>query len=232
MNKLLTLFCLAFFLTTCQSSSDLDVRDIEIYYNYSMDSNQSLKARIKYINKLKDFSQRGSSEIKEKSLHYLKLVYRGLKDKQDANNLYVFNMANDILTDLGGHRFARGENTIRKTHDKWLVSELQRKSKEVADLVLSPDWDSRIYGQWLTQSEYKVEEYQFFPDASFLYTKVILNKGLKENSDKFVGEYRISKTDNSLTLIFKDKNKKSLQYSIYAKRLFLDTQSFYREENE
>ncbi len=235
MNKLLILFFLAFLVTACQTSNDLDnpyPGDIEIYYNYSMDSNQSLKARIKYINKLRDFSQRGSSGIKGKSLRYLKLICLGLKNKQDGNNRYLFNMTNDILTDLGSHYNGREKNILKKPHNKWLANELQKKSRKVADLVLSPDWDSRIYGQWSTQSEYKVEQYQFFQDASFIYTKVVINKGLKENSDNFMGEYRISKTNNSLTLFFKNKNKKSLYYSIYAKRLFLDSKSFYREENE
>ncbi len=230
MNKLLLLLII---FAACQSQNldDRYLTDIEIYYKYSIDSNQSLEARIKYINKLEDFSKKGSSEIKQKSLRYLKLVYQGLKNKQDENDLHIFNRVNELLTDSGDYR-KRVKNPINRSNNDWLSSELKKKSQQVADMIESSDWDSRIYGRWSSQSEDQMEQYQFFRDASFVYTKVIINRGLDEEAGKFTGKYRISKTDGSLTLYFNNKNKTSFNYFIDAKRLYLDSNSFYREKDE
>ncbi|GMT48530.1 MAG: hypothetical protein IEMM0008_0069 [bacterium] len=229
MNKLLLLLII---FAACQSPNldDRYLTDIEIYYKYSMDSNQSLEARIKYINKLGDFGEKGSSEIKKKSLHYLRLICQYLRNKQDENDLYIFNRVNDVLTELGDLD-KRVKSPINRSNNDWLTSELKKKSQQVAELIESSDWDSRIYGRWSTQSKDKEEQYQFFRDASFVY-KVIINRDLDEETGTFMGDYRISKTDSSLTLYFNNKNKTSFNYFIDTKRLYLDSKSFYREKDE
>ena len=227
-------FFLALFILSCEDKVEINERYLKVYYEYIIDRKQSVKARIKYVRKLKVYSKKKSTAMGKKSLYYLNRAYLFLSNKSGKYDRLVFSEINKTFKNQG-FELSRHPSDKRENNN-WLEDEKHIRTRRALTMTASPDWDKRIYGKWYRRFTASAEQFRFFEDMSFEYIEVSgftdkeldLDKLFAEESDKpsFVkrGEYSLSKNNNKLSLTYHDKDTERVTYSynIFNNELYLN----------
>ncbi|MDH4128516.1 MAG: hypothetical protein OEV44_07175 [Spirochaetota bacterium] len=247
-KKVSLLISIILMISYCHKKKFINEDYLELHYEYIIDSNQSIDARISYLNKLISSATDpdAPNSLKKKSLNYLERAYIFLNKSKSLNDIQIHTIIKNIFTSIGKSVDELNKLTAKDLKKKWFEIEKNKKQKKAHELTSSSEWDNRIYGRWVKVSPYFIEQYDFYHDTSFQYIKVIISqadesydfaksiKNIGRVSDSQRGNYTISKDKNKLTLIFSEgkKDTQIFRYFIDDNRLEINKEEFFKKTGD
>lgn len=237
-KKLYSISLIVLILLSCQSKNKINKQYIRVYFNQIINTNRAAEIRISYINKLKDIIEENyTKKIKNDTSSYLCKAYLILKQRNNDKDIKVLLELEKVLTTLKVDP-AKEKNIITSNSSSITLVEEEMKKRLKSALLQTeqPEWDSRIYGRWIRNEESFYEQYEFFSDTTFVYTRTANvdreNLITPNYSTILRGNYNISNQNNTLILNHNDdsKNKQIFTYLIDNDQLIIDGKVFTRTD--